>query len=258
MPVDSEVAKERIWKEHCEKTMLQSVKAREEGRGFAQFTLNPFHLHHNKPVTDPVSLRSPDFLDRHKATLESLSNRLTATGLSPRNAVQEDVSSPQKAARINKNRAVKGNNIFGSESFSAEAKRKLFEEWSEKLNEELGGGKTFRDTIAEQQGTFLPPLNSNLSSPSKQSPVSNGSPSKRKGSNVVVDKRDEQMQELLLRSSQVPSKRYERPLTESQAMGWEAHKAFKPDPMFQFGLKMCEMTRFAAESGHSPTNKKSA
>lgn len=266
MPVDSEVAKERIWKEHCEKMVVQSLKFRAEGRSHAEFTLNPYHLQHNKPVTDPVSVRSPDFLDRSKAQLAALSTRLTATGLSPRNGTSDhQESSPRLVAKVNKSRAVQGNNIFGVLNASPESKRRLLEEWSEMLNEELGGVKTFRES-------FLPPIHSPSKSPllTNQSPhhgkdvaeISTkiaGSPLKKSlDSSSSPDKRDAVIQELLMRSSKPPNLKYEKPLTESQVLGWEAHRAPRPDPMFHFSHKSCEMTRFAAESGHSPTKKTSS
>jgi hypothetical protein len=277
MPVDSEVAKERIWKEHCEKMVMQSIRFQQEGKSHAEFTMNPYHLHHNKPVTDPVSVRSKDFLDRPKATLQALSARLAASGLDPTSGSHADTfaeSSPRNVARQNKTRAAKGNNIFGTGGASAESKRKLFEEWSEVLNHEIGGGKCFRDS-----GSFLPPINSRQSSPYQNSPMkgSGAAPSPMSPNKILASPtstegnalnasttpqgsrttgRDEVVQELLLRSAKPPTMKYTQPQTESQVLGWEAQQAPKPNPMFTFLHKSCDMTRFAAESGHSPTSKK--
>jgi hypothetical protein len=276
MPIDSEVAKERIWKEHCEKMVMQSVRFQKDGRSHAEFTMNPYHLHHNKPVTEPVSTRARDFLDRPKATLEALSARLAASGLDPNSGKQPSFaeSSPRNVAHINKSRAVKGNNIFGTGSASAESKKKLLEEWSEVLNQEIGGVKSFR----EGTGSFLPPIsNSRQTTPNfyakgtgAPSPLSpnkivaspTASPQKAdfSGSNTVNSSpgksaRDDVVQELLLRSTKPPTAKYTKPQTEAQVLGWDAQRALKANPMFTFLHKSCDMTRFAAESGHSPTKK---
>lgn len=131
MPVDNEVAKERIWKEHCDKLIVQSLKSRSDGLE-AGFTINPYRLQQNKPVSGPVSTRAPRFLDRHKAALETLGNRLTSTGLSPtRGGTSDptsDTASPRNVAKRNKDKAVEGNHIFGNNAVSAESRRKLLED----------------------------------------------------------------------------------------------------------------------------------
>lgn len=276
MPIDSEVAKERIWKEHCEKMVMQSIRFQQDGRSHAEFTMNPYHLHHNKPVSEPVSTRAKDFLDRPKATLQALSARLAASGLDPASGKTPtfDESSPRNVAHINKSRAVKGNNIFGTAGASAESKKKLFEDWSEVLNQEIGGVKSFR----EGTGSFLPPIsNSRQSSPAHSINVKGGAPSPLSPSKIVASPtspkradfamndtinstpgksaRDDVVQELLLRSTKPPTLKYTRPQTEAQVLGWDAQRAPKANPMFTYLHKSCDMTRFAAESGHSPTKK---
>lgn len=261
--------------------VMQSARFQQEGRSHAEFTMNPYHLHSNKPVSDPVSIRAKDFLDRPKATLEALSARLAASGLDPNSGTHPTFSesSPRNVAHQNKTRAAKGNNIFGTSANSAESKKRLLEEWSEVLNQEIGGGKSFR----ESSGSFLPPINSHQSSPYQSfnsKGTSKGAPSPISPSKILSSPtspqkveatnansvnaspygsksagRDEVVQELLLRSSQPPTMKYSRPQTESQVLGWEASRAPKPNPMFTFLHKSCDMTRFAAESGHSPTKK---
>lgn len=263
MPVDNEVAKERIWKEHCDKLIVQSLKSRSDGLE-AGFTINPYRLQQNKPVTGPVSYRQPRFLDRHKAALETLGSRLTSTGLSPNKPGDagegSSEASPRNVSKRNKDKAVEGNHIFGNNAVSAESRRKLLDDWTTLLNNELGGGDSLQcghfdiSLNGKHHTTTLPPLSPQaLASPTKQQPSTHGNSLRSPTSEQQSPASHTKVQELLIRSSMPPVDKYKKPVTESQVLGWEARNAPAVETMFNFPHKQCEMTRFASESGHSPT-----
>ena len=226
MPVDSVVAQERIWIEHCQKLTNLSMK----NPSTNQFSINPFRLRHNKPVTDPISVRRGDFLDRHTAALQSLSSRLAQAQSS---AVEAPVT-PFATAKINKERAIKGNNIFGQQLNSVSARQEYLRRWSEFLNHELGGSPKRKQASTsplpdEQNKVVLPPIFG--------TPKIHQEPTERDRSSVIT--------ELLLRASKPPTEKYARPVTESHELGWGLKQAWKPDPHFVYGKKSCEITRFA-------------
>ena len=230
MPIDNEVAKERIWKEHCQKLTNLSIHSNQQ----SEFTLNPFRLQHNKPVADPVNPRAARFLDRSRVALESLATILEKSGsdVSPAAAMSQ-----LGAAQANKDRAVAGNNIFNSEhSLPRGARTTAAEDWN-LLNQELGGGKNFSTVNM----SVLP----SIAKQPSQTTVS-ASSADQKGT------RDETIQQLLLRASKVPTDKYPQPVLESHTIGWDAKTSRRPLPHFSFGLRKCEITKFQELSGASP------
>jgi hypothetical protein len=65
----SEVAKERIWKEHV-------ANEGSKVRIFDQFRKNPYHVSKDKPLSDPVNRRPQHFLDRERSFLETIERRI--------------------------------------------------------------------------------------------------------------------------------------------------------------------------------------
>jgi len=68
----SEVAKERIWKEHV-------ATERSKIRIFDQFRKNPHRVAKDKPLSDPINRRAVRFLDRESAFLETIERRVAST-----------------------------------------------------------------------------------------------------------------------------------------------------------------------------------
>eukprot|EP00659_Diplonema_papillatum_P021031 gene21031-32404_t len=65
----SEVAKEKIWKEHV-KNESQYRNSKET------FSINPYRLDKTKPVTENITRRPKRFLSKEKAILESVQSQL--------------------------------------------------------------------------------------------------------------------------------------------------------------------------------------
>jgi hypothetical protein len=232
MPADNEVAKERIWKEHCEKLTNLSIHRNQQ----SEFTLNPFRLGHNKPVADPVNVRVPRFLDRNRAALDSLATVLEKSGssVSPRAAMSQ-----LSAAQANRERAIAGNNIFNTEhSLPRGARATASNDWN-LLNMELGGSPLAKAGQSVHAST-LPSVVRNAEVPLKQE------------QSDQHDSRDEAVQQMLVRASQVPTDKYPQPILESHVLGWEAKASRRPLPQFSFGLRKCEITKFQELSGSAP------
>ena len=232
MPIDNEVAKERIWKEHCQKLTNLSIHSNHQ----SEFTLNPYRLQHNKPVADPINPRSARFLDRNRVALESLATVLEKSGstVSPAAAMSQ-----LGAAQANKDRAIAGNNIFNCEhSLPRGVRTTAAEDWNA-LNQELGGAT--RPPAVDQSA--LPPIAKRQTPPTTNETMSS---TDQKGS------RDETIQQLLLRASKVPTDKYPQPVLESHTIGWDAKTSRRPLPHFSFGLRKCDITKFQELSGASP------
>jgi hypothetical protein len=243
MPADNEVAKERIWKEHCAKLTNLSIHRNQT----SEFTMNPFRLGHNKPVAEPVNVRQSRFLDRNQAALESLAGVLEKSGssVSPRAAVSQ-----LSAAQANRERAIAGNNIFNSEHSlprgGPRANPGAAQDW-DRLNEELGGStpssySAKKNFAGSQQ----------LLSGAGKSDASSSWLQKNAVEENTKASRDEAVQQMLVRASQVPTDKYPQPILESHELGWDVKGSKKPLPQFSFARARCEITKFQELSGTAP------
>ena len=101
-------------------------------------------------------------------------------------------------------------------------------------------------------GTSLPPIHEAKSALPVAESVS------LRNSVVPPEEEDEgsrQVRTMLTRVHQTPVEKYSFPMTESQELGWiPPRRKAKEDGRFRFGLKNCEMTKFAG--AHSLASKK--
>jgi hypothetical protein len=192
-----------------------------------------------------VNVRSARFLDRDRAALESLVTVLERSG----SAVSPLAAKTQLSAiQANRERAIAGNNIFNKEhSLPRGGNSSSSTDWN-LLNAELGGATASKQSQFGQSSSTLPSLGRG---------GAGGGGAGSAGHEMALEdpshhSRDEAVQQMLVRASQVPTEKYPQPILESHELGWNSDKSRRPLPQFSYGLHTCEITKFQELSGSAP------
>lgn len=172
---------------------------------FDTFRVNPHRLRHNKPISQPLNLRPRRFLDRERAFLDMLET---------------------KSARGTHNDDGDADTSFSTYS-----------------PEGTGNGTTasgYTDA-APPAAVTLPAIRP----PHTPSRGATGATTTATDATQGRTSDDAVVQNLLLQMQKLPAEKYEYPMVESHEIGWTSPRRQPHDPRFRFGLKSCDITRFA-------------
>lgn len=260
----SEVAKERIWKEHVETERCHRVV-------FDTFRVNPHRMAtQGRPVTEGVNQRPKRFLDRERALLEAMEKRgLIDLG----SATQQHLRQPQSQEE--------GAHEAGHQSSSQRAVVALpfvpggggADDVSPSKSDGSGSGIRFEPTqpsprspprlttvaspgrplpniaMASAAGapalSGSPPAGAHSPSPPSSPPRSMPSISALSPNRLQLSNDD--FHRLFESVTLSPTQKYREPQTSTQTVGWFISPLSAPDRRFQFPHKSCDITRFAQE-----------
>ena len=212
----SEVAKERIWKEHV-------ATERSKVRIFDQFRKNPHRVAKDKPLSDPINRRGVRFLDREAAFLETIEKRVTTTRgkdqSGSRHAAVETLDLP----------SIGGGGKAGSKRPAVVV---------------VDSRSQQHEACEEQLPTPRAPAAAQHSETQKKLPDGAAVPP---GATTAKSGNEFNFGELWTTMLATPATKYPVPMTEAMELGWSQPKVQPRDPRFTYNHRSTEMTRFARQ-----------